>query len=194
MSINECSVLGQGSGFCKGILAATAVSTTRTVVLRSRTPTQPSMQAQKENSVNVHTNATASNQATPLVTPLEKLKQPPPPPLSQASAALAPLTTTTTATPMKKKPPPLQLSALSKKVEKSKTKKKKQHPPKPKPQRKPAPLPRVALPDASASVKPEPGFVCNQEKYYCTRKQRNCERGCCQARHGVEDTRQHARK
>lgn len=68
VSIYECGVHGQGSGFCKGILAATAKSTTRTmVVLRSRA--LQSFTDQKENTVNTKT---ATNQAIPLVTPHQK--------------------------------------------------------------------------------------------------------------------------
>jgi hypothetical protein len=180
VSINECNVHGQGVGFCKGILAATAQSTTRTmVVLRSRTP--QSFIEQKENTVNART---ATNQAMPLVTPHQK---PPPPslPLSQGSVPHAPLITmvTTTATTPMKKLPPLQPSAISKKAspvqlsisglrvcDKPKVQKKKQDPPKPKPkpQRKQAPLSRVGSSPNEHDTTPEPGFVCSKQKFYCT--------------------------
>jgi hypothetical protein len=207
--INEFGAHGRGVGFCEGILAATAVSTTRImVVLRSRTssPAQRSVDQQKENTVNTKTNTAVNtnNQAMPTVTPHQTFKKaPPPPPLSQVSAAHAPLTTTTTTTTatttmtkkpppfsplkislsinkagekpnasvahapltttttMKKKPPPLQVSVLSKKAgsDKPKPKKKKQ-------QLKPAPLHGFALPKTSDM--PDPGFVCHNERFYCT--------------------------
>jgi hypothetical protein len=72
VSINECAVHGQGAGFCQGILAATAGSTTRhMVVLRSRTPQRFIYQEE-----NTNTTTAVNHQA---MTTTATMKNPPPP-------------------------------------------------------------------------------------------------------------------